>query len=231
VVKLNAGLGDRTFLSLALLVVILIVSNLAFAYSNGWSRLGWQLFGYGGLLLVFKLAGLSLADIGLSKARLGSGLKYGLITVAIILVVLLTTYLVKQNVFHDDRYHQSLRAALSSALLFVPLKTVIFEELAFRGIMPALLKNFGSGQWTIMLVSAILFGLWHITTAPKTGDISIANFSNYLILGTVFLTTCLGGVVFYLLRYHSDSLLASILVHWCINGSSIVLSALSWVTH
>jgi membrane protease YdiL (CAAX protease family) len=231
VVKLTAAFSDRTLLSLALLLAILVVSNLAFVHSHGWSRLGWQVFGYGGLLLVFKVAGLSPADVGLSKARLGSGLKYGLLAVAIILAVLLVTFLVKQSVFHDDRYHQGLRAALSTALVFVPLKTVIFEEFAFRGILPALLKDLGTKQWAILVVSAVLFGLWHITTAPKGSNVSIGNFSNYFILGTVFLTTFLGGAVFYWLRYHSDSLLASIIVHWCINGTSIVLAALSWVAH
>jgi membrane protease YdiL (CAAX protease family) len=231
VAKLIAELYSRSVLSLVLLFAILIASNLAFAYSNGWYRFGWQLFGYGGLLFVFKIAGLSLADIGLSKARLGSGLKYGLVAVGLILAGLTITFLIKQSVFHDSRYHQSLGAALSSALFFVPLKTVIFEELAFRGIMPALLKDLGSKPWAILLVTSILFGLWHITTAPKTGNVPIGNLSNYFILGTVFVTTCLGGAVFYLLRYRSDSLLSSIVVHWCINGASIILAALSWLRH
>lgn len=225
---MNVALRDKTMLSLAMLLVILVVCNLAFARSNGWLRWSWQLFGFGSLLLVYKIGGLSLSDIGLSRSRIAPGLKYALVAIALILVALIIVFLLKQSVFKDNRYNQGLWAALSAGLFIVPLKVVLFEELAFRGIMPALLKDLGSKPWIILVVSSVLFGLWHILTAPKTSNLSVGNDSNLLIVNVVFVATCVGGAALYWLRQQSGSLVAPILVHWFINGAVIVLAALSW---
>lgn len=43
----------------------------------------------------------------------------------------------------------------------IPLGAIALEEVAFRGVLPAL---FGGGQrwrWTAVLGAATLFGLWH----------------------------------------------------------------------
>jgi membrane protease YdiL (CAAX protease family) len=226
-----AVLRDRTVTSLVLLLSLLVVCNFGFAFSDGWSRWGWQAFAFVGLFFVYRYAKLSLADIGLSRARVGQGLKYGLITIAVILLALIIAYLIKQNIFRDSRYHHSLSSAIGAGLFILPLKIVLFEEVAFRGIMPALLKNLGSKTWVVFVVTSGLFALWHILTAPKSSNVSVGHYSNLLILGAVFVTTFLGGIIFYYLRYKSDSLVAPIMVHWLINGSAIVLAALSWRTH
>lgn len=220
---------ERTILCLALLIVLLIICNFAFVFSNGWSRLGWQVFSFGGLFLVCRLAGLSLADVGLSKSQIGSGLKYGLIAIGIIAMVFAIIYFVDQNVFRDKRYDHALSTALYSALLLVPLKTVIFEELAFRGIMPALVKGIGANLLIIVVSSSLLFGLWHIASAPKSDALSVGHYSNWLIVAAIFMATSAGGAILYFLRYQSDSLIASMLVHWFVNGFAIVLASLSWL--
>jgi membrane protease YdiL (CAAX protease family) len=142
--------------------------------------------------------------------------------------VMLIVFVVQQEAFKDSRYSQSLRTAMVASFFIVPLKVVLFEELAFRGIMPALLKDLGSKPWLILIVSSVLFGLWHILTAPKTGDLAIGHYPNLLIVFGVFLATCAGGALLYFLREHSGSLVPAILVHWFINGSAIVLAAISW---
>jgi membrane protease YdiL (CAAX protease family) len=222
------ALKDRAVLSLILLLTVLVICNLTFAFSKGWWRWGWQLLAFASLYLVYRFADLSLADIGLSRDRLGSGLKYAAVTIVLILVGLVVAYFVKHSLFHDSRYHQSLGAAITAGLFVVPLKTVLFEELAFRGIMPAILKDIGSRPWIIFLVTALLFALWHMLTIPRSNDVSVGSFSNLLIAAVTFLTTFLGGLVFYYLRDKSGSLVAPILVHWLLNGTTIVLAALSW---
>jgi membrane protease YdiL (CAAX protease family) len=220
---------ERPVIYLVALLALLVICNLAFVYSKGWTRWTWQLFSFGGLLVIYKLASLNLEDIGLSRARIGTGLKYGLATIAIILIVFLALYLINQNIFSDKRYDQSLHAALISALFIVPLQTVLFEELAFRGIMPALLKNIGAGFWITLITSALIFGLWHIATAPKGNLAGVSSSSNLLIIGVVFAATASAGAILYFLRYQSDSLVAPISVHWFVNGLAIVLSSLSWL--
>lgn len=222
---------EKTLLSLALLIALLIVCNFAFVFSDGWSRLGWQVFGFGGLLGVCWLAGLSFADIGLSRSHIGSGLKYGLLAIGVVLVGFLIAYLVAPALFQDNRYNNSLPVALYSSLFILPLKIVIFEELAFRGILPALLKGVGAELVTLIIVSSLLFGLWHILSAPRGDSLSVAHFSSWTTLAGVFVITSVGGAVFYLLRYQSDSLISSILAHWFINGFAIVLSSYSWMHH
>lgn len=222
---------DKTILCLVALLVLLVICNLAFVYSKGWLRWTWQLFSFGGLFAIYKLAGLSLADIGLSRDRIGVGLKYGLVIILLISIVFIALFFFHQSVFSDKRYHQSLNKALVSALFLLPLQTVLFEELAFRGIMPALLKNFNASFWFSLVVSALLFGLWHIASAPKGNLIGVSSSSNLLIVGSVFTATASAGAVLYFLRYHSGSLFASISVHWFVNGLAIVLSSLSWLQH
>lgn len=220
---------EKPLLALLLLIILLIACNFAFVFSSGWSRLGWQVFGFGGLLGICWIAGLSFADIGLSKSHIGSGLTYGLMAISVVLAGFLIAYFVDPNLFRDNRYHNSLPAALYSALFILPLKIVIFEELAFRGIMPALLKGLGVELVTVIIVSSLLFGLWHILSAPKSDALSVIHSSNWMTLVGVFVITSAGGAVFYLLRYHSDSLISSILAHWFINGFAIVLASYSWM--
>lgn len=228
---MDAASKGRPVLALALLLVLLIVCNFAFVRSDGWLRWGWQALSFGGLFAVYKIAGLSLNDIGLSRARLGSGLKYAIVSIALITVVFLLIYFLKQSVFRDPRYDQSINAAFVSALFILPVQTVLFEELAFRGIMPTLIKGQGGSLIVTVLVSALLFGLWHIASAPKGELLGNQHISNLAIISLIFLATSVGGAVLYLLRYKSGSLVAPIAVHWFVNGLAIVLSSLSWMHH
>lgn len=220
---------DKPILYLGLLLILLIICNLAFVYSKGWTRWTWQLFSFGGLFAIFKLSGLTFADIGLSRARAGTGFKYGIIAIAIIFVVFMLLFLINQNIFSDKRYDQSFHTALISALFFVPLQTVLFEELAFRGLMPGLLKNINAAFWFSIIISSLLFGLWHILSAPKGNLVGVASSSNLLIVATVFMATASAGAVLYFLRYKSGSLIAPIMVHWFVNGLAIVLASFSWL--
>jgi membrane protease YdiL (CAAX protease family) len=220
---------DKAALGLVLLLVLLVVCNFAFVRSHGWTRWSWQLLSFGGLFAVYKIAGLTLSDIGLSRAKLGSGFKYAFVAIMIITVVFMLIYFLNQNVFRDPRYHQSLKVALTSALFILPIQTVLFEELAFRGVMPSLIKGLGGSLLVTVIVSALLFGLWHIASAPKGELLGKQHVSNLLIIGLTLLATSAGGAILYMLRYKSGSLVAPIAVHWFVNGLGIVLSSISWM--
>jgi membrane protease YdiL (CAAX protease family) len=158
-------------------------------------------------------------------------LKYGSIAMTCIAAVLLLIFVTDRNALHDSRYHQSLAKALLACFVIVPFETVLFEELAFRGLLPALLQRINLRPRLIMLTSSVLFGLWHLASAPSTANFSAARPSHLLIMAGVFVATTTAGAVFYWLRQKSDSLVASTLAHWAINSFAIILAALSWSGH
>ncbi len=109
------------------------------------------------------------------------------------------------------------RAAAYTALVAVPLATVLFEEVAFRGVLWGLLERDHGAGWA-GAVTSILFGLWH---ARPRRDRPL------VVLGTVLFTAA-AGVVFALLRQHGGNLLAPVAVHWAANGFGVLASAWVW---
>lgn len=139
------------------------------------------------LLALARYSGLSWDDLGLGRRGLRRGGLVG--TVAVGLVVL--TYLVAlalpatRAAFLDSRAAVPLNGALLAALVRVPFGTVVLEEVAFRGVLPALVSGGsaragGRGWWHGALVSSALFGLWHVL--PSIG-VSTANAAMAAALG------------------------------------------------
>lgn len=93
-----------------------------------------------------------------------------------------------------------------AALLGVPLSTVIFEEVAFRGVLWGLLATDHGIAWATA-VTAVLFGLWHL---PDRGEVAF---------------TTLAGVLLSVLRHLGGGLLAPFVLHWTANGLGILASA------
>lgn len=211
---------DRRFVQAScLLLATLLISNNSFPSSAGWARIFWGLLGYIGLYFAFRIAKLKIQDIGLAKQAVKKGAAYGGLSVVAIFLVFLLVFLFRESAFHDQRYHQSLSAALVASFIFLPLKTVLFEEIAFRGILPALLLKMRKSQKWVTIISSILFGLWHIRTVSKF---------DFFTVGGVVLVTSMAGFALYELRRYSGSLVAPIMVHWFVNAMAMTLAALSW---
>src|SRR5437879_6064142 len=115
----------QTATALAALACVLLVINIAFVYSAGWSKLVWSILGYGGLFMAFRLGKLTPADCGLEKLQVKIGAKYGAIAAAIVLAGSLVLFVADKNFFMDPRYHHSLAVALYAAIVLLPLKTVL----------------------------------------------------------------------------------------------------------
>lgn len=207
-------------------IMALAVFNIAFIHSAGWVRLLWNIAGYLSLILVYKAAKLKPDDIGLSLDSVKKGIKYSAISVLAIVTVLVVAFLFDKNAFHDSRYHHSFSTALFAALVLLPLKTVLFEEIAFRGILLALFLQFKKSRLFATIASSLLFGAWHIISATKIGG-QYPDPNLIVVLG-VFILTSAAGLIFCWLRWHSGSLIASIAAHWAINATAIILASLSW---
>jgi ABC-2 type transport system permease protein/sodium transport system permease protein len=107
---------------------------------------------------------------------------------------------------------QTLRAALPPyALVAAFVVPAVFEELFFRGFLFSALRA-GSGPWTAVILSALLFGLFHLVATDA--------FALERLLPSTFL-----GLVLGWLCLRSGSVVPSMILHACHNGVLASLTA------
>ncbi len=171
------------------------------------------------LIVLVAIAGASdvtAKELGLARADVRSGLVWGGAAFAGISAVIVAAALIAPDasIFADDRADVSVGALLVKVLIVIPLATVALEELAFRGVLLALLRRIMPTTWAVVAVCA-LFGVWHI---PGTWSSSAAG-----IAGTVLATTA-AGIAFCWLRLRSRSLIAPALAHVATNSVAFTVA-------
>jgi membrane protease YdiL (CAAX protease family) len=184
------------------------------------------------LLVIARVQGLTAADLGLARLTWPVGLRWGTAAATLVGAAYALAYLiapVRQALPESDG--EIGRAALWAVLVVIPLGTVLPEELAFRGLVLALLgRRYGVLSGT--LLSSGLFGLWHIAASLGGGPANAAIVGVVggdaagtvtRVVATVVFTT-LGGVVLCWLRLRSNSLLAPVLAHWTVNALGVIVT-------
>ncbi|MFM7064382.1 MAG: lysostaphin resistance A-like protein [Actinomycetes bacterium] len=175
------------------------------------------------VLAVGRAGALRADDLGLRRDRLGPGAAWGSAAVLLVLVVLVVGVLVAPSAFRDDQVDVGTRTMLFQVLVQIPLATVMFEEVAFRGVLLGLLRR-RLPTWPAVAVSAVLFGLWHVDgVVQRHGGPGLAA----AVVGTLAATT-VAGVGFAWLRVRSDSLVAPMLAHWATNSLAFVVAWVRW---
>ena len=123
---------------------------------------------------------------------------------------------------------------LWATLVRVPFGTVLLEELAFRGVLPALLGADGQRwMWRPVLGASALFGLWHLYPALQLAQCDQAVHSLFCPLGPVLgpvaaIVAATGfGILLSALRHVGGSLLAPFLAHVAANSGGYLLTWLS----
>jgi uncharacterized protein len=164
--------------------------------------------GAAGLLALARWAGLSWAELGLGRGTWGRGLRWALAAIGVVAVVFAAgaALPLTRSAFRDTRYDFGWGHALLTAFVLIPVGTVLFEEVAFRGVLWGLLRR-------------------RHGTAVATGGSSGQALS---VLGTV-LFTALAGVVFCELRRRSGSLLAPAGLHWATNALGVLAATAIWM--
>ena len=193
--------------------------------------------GAAGLLALARWAGLSWAELGLGRGTWWRGLRWALAAIGAVAVLFAVAAVVPltRSAFHDSRYHFGWGHAALTAFVLIPVGTVLFEEVAFRGVLWGLLWR-RHGPWVATGVSSALFGLWHVL--PSLGlaadnqaiGSTVGSGSSgqaVSVLGTVLFTS-LAGVVFCELRRRSGSLLAPAGLHWAANGLAVLAATAIW---
>lgn len=181
-------------------------------------------------------AGVTLSDIGLAPDSIVRGLIWsaGLIGAVTMVYVIGGSLSFTRRFLADDRAVMGPRTLLYKILINVPLGTVLFEELAFRGVGLALLMQW-MPMWQAVAWSSLLFGLWHIlpSLVMHNANAAVGDLLGQGIWGRIqsviftVLGTAAAGVVFCLLRIYADSLLAPMALHWALNGLGFIAAA--WV--
>lgn len=173
------------------------------------------------VLLHGRSAGLSWSELGLARARLRSGLLYGIAVLVVVVVVLgvLVALPSTRELFPDDTERVSGLRVLLDAAVRIPAATVFPEEMAFRGVLLALLLR-RSPLRRALSVHSLLFGLWHVPPL-LIGAEDGALHALPLAAGTL-VVTAVAGLGFAWLRLRSGSLLAPVLAHIGTNSTATV---------
>lgn len=221
----------------AVVVAALVAVNLA-QHLLHWDMLWLGPLGAVALLAFARWRGLTWTELGLARHQWLPGLRWGAGVVVVVALVYLGAVLIPTTrpAFLDTRYHLAPAEALLSALVLIPVSTVLFEEVAFRSVLWGFLSRHLK-LWQVAVVSSVLFGLWHVLPAIASAgaDEAVATAADRLgsfaqlavIAGTVLVTTA-GGLVAAWLRWRSGSLLASVGMHWATNGLGVLFGLLAW---
>jgi uncharacterized protein len=189
----------------------------------------------GCLVVIARAVRLPAAELGLARAAGPAGLGWGAAAAGLVGAAYLLALLVApvREALPEGGGGVG-RAALGTVLVVIPLGTVLPEELAFRGLLPALLGR-RYGLRAAILLSSGLFGLWHVVAALGGGaaNTAIAGVVGADAAGTVarvvvtVVFTSAAGVVLCWLRLRSGSLLAPMLAHWTVNGLGVIVRLLA----
>ncbi|GLB63979.1 abortive infection protein [Dietzia sp. NCCP-2495] len=217
---------------LGVLVAINLTANLA-----GLAHREWVIpLSVLALVTVVKLRGMHWSELGLSVRHMPRGLAYGVAaTVAVAVVVTAGCLIPLTSPFFLSERYSDLRMAVFSALVLIPLMTVLPEEFAFRGVLQgALERTFGTRG--VFVVGSVAFGLWHVTTSLglTSGNAGLSDLLGTGLVGQLagvalaVAATSVAGAAFIWVRRHSRSLLAPIGLHWAFNAVGALAAALTW---
>lgn len=183
------------------------------------------------VLAVTRASRATWHDLGLSRHALRKGVVWSLAFFSVFAAGFALTALAAKVLPAVADWVQGLqvtapepRTMALQALVTIPLGTVLIEEIAFRGALPALLGRAGAGTRSAIIISAILFGLWHIAPSltAAMADTQSGTPVWLVVLGTVVFTTA-SGIGLGWLRHRSRSLLPPMFVHLATNSLGVAL--------
>lgn len=218
---------------IAAIVIINVVNNRLAPQSH---YLLWSFVGSVVLIAIGLLDGNSWTDMGLGWWFFLSGFVWAAASIGLITAVYVigSAFRKTRQAFHDESIGSLSGSRLAfQALVEVPFGTVLLEEIAFRAVLFSMLARRYGVVWAIV-ISAVLFGIWHVLPSIGTHERNPALGSvvgggirgNVLVVAGSVLTTAVAGVIFALMRIVSGSVIAPMGLHWATNGLGY---GFSWV--
>ncbi len=226
----------RVYVDIAVVVVVLAISNLIAHFTTSWAAVATVPAAALALLALVRARGLSWSELGLGREHWRSGAGYAAAAIGLVLTVIAIGALLPwtRPMFLNDRY-ATFSGAIVASMVIIPLQTVLPEELAFRGVLHGALDR-AWGFRGVAAAGSLLFGLWHIAsslglTSGNVGFTRVLGGGFFgMLAGVVMavLATAAAGFVFTWLRRRSGSLIAPIALHWSLNGMGALAAALVW---
>jgi CAAX protease family protein len=184
------------------------------------------------LVLIAWSSGATFDDLGLGRADMGAGARYGAGAFGVVLLVLLAAAAIPatNGFLHDSRAQIDGGRLLYELGVSIVLLTAIPEEFAFRGVLLGSALRLW-GPWRASLITSALFGLWHIAPTLHTmsdnrvfrGEAGSVAGQVLLVFGSIAVTF-VAGLVFCWLRLRSRSLIAPIMAHVATNGLALTVA-------
>lgn len=182
-----------------------------------------------------RTAGLSWKDMGLDPNRITAGIRLGSrvsgVAVTGALIALINP--ITRSLLRDERARVASGGEIGQRMLLrFPIGTALFEEVAFRGVLPAMLQR-RHRPATAHLLSAGAFAVWHLipTSRALAGNplhlvISKSRHAQYVIAGSAAAGAF--GLAFSALRRRADSVAAPWLAHAALNSVSFLAGVAAW---
>jgi membrane protease YdiL (CAAX protease family) len=161
------------------------------------------------------------------------GARWGLVVMLTGLVLYLAAAVLPgfEDLFHDRRVKGGVVRMFYEAFVRIPFGTVVLEEIAFRGALPAVFAKHMS-TFRAAVLASVLFGFWHVLPSLNLSDVN--PFFEWLLgdgiagkIGGVAIAvfgTFLAGLWLSFLRFRSGSILAPVIAHWASNAGAYVLA-------
>jgi uncharacterized protein len=236
VAQLSALHQFRISVDVALVVVVLVLTNLVAHFTTPWASVATVPAAAVGLVALLRFNGLGWAELGLGRDHWKSGVAYALAAMVLVVTVIAVGVLLPltRPMFMNNHY-ATISGALVASMIIIPLQTVIPEELAFRGVLHGAL-NRAWGFRGVALAGSLMFGLWHIATSLglTSSNVGFTRLFGGGVVGMLagvtlaVIATAVAGFVFSWLRRQSGSLIAPIALHWSLNGLGALAAALVW---
>jgi membrane protease YdiL (CAAX protease family) len=177
-------------------------------------------------------SGLTAADLGLHPDRLRPGLRLGSAAAAPVVTAFALAALTPATrpVLDDQRVAGLDRRQLAyQVLLRIPVGTVAWEEIAFRGVLQAALRRV-LAEPAATAVASTVFGVWHIRPAAEAlavNRLAASRGAQIAAVTAVAAATAAAGALLSVLRERSGSLAAPVLAHLAANCTAPLASALA----
>ncbi|MEV4150708.1 CPBP family intramembrane glutamic endopeptidase [Amycolatopsis sp. NPDC049691] len=223
----------RTFALVTSVVVLAASTTLANRVLPGWAYPVCGLVAAAILVALGRAAGCTWTELGLGTLRRPA--LVGLAGAALIAVVFGIALAVPalRTVYQDGRVGDpdfgQLLWLTCGRILF---GTVLIEEVAFRGVLPALLgATDDRWRWPPILGAAALFGLWHALPALAIGRNAavhaVFGATPVVVLQVLAMAAAgVAGIFLHWWRHAGRGVPASVIVHFTTNAGGLTLAVL-----